>query len=162
MLKDPNPAAISITSIMAAVPLGDRGVRAQSSPRTGRICSCTDVAGQLAGDVNDFAGAAHHHDIRISRLAAGHPYLHYLHSLKPLDLDGHIHPPGRFDLLVRASGRHNGSRRDGPVSACECRLESVEKCRAKNLGTKLAEAIPRRRTHRSKPAGGLAKIGHSG
>jgi hypothetical protein len=44
-----------------------------------------DIPRQLAGDVNDLAGAAHCHDVRVGRLPGGQPDIHAL-RLKPFDL----------------------------------------------------------------------------
>src|SRR4051794_11426246 len=44
-----------------------------------------DVTGQLAGGVDNFAAAAHRHDMRVGRLSARHSDIH-ARRLKPLDL----------------------------------------------------------------------------
>src|SRR5438874_5422488 len=44
-----------------------------------------DVAGQLAGGVDDLAAATHRHDMRVGRLSARHSDIHTF-RLKPLDL----------------------------------------------------------------------------
>src|SRR5215472_3325693 len=60
-----------------------------------------DVAGQLAGGVDDLAAATHRHDMRVGRLSARHSDVHAF-RLKPLDLKNHS------ALLVRFApcGRH--------------------------------------------------------
>src|ERR1700747_2671466 len=44
-----------------------------------------DVAGQLAGGVDNLAAAAHRYDVRVGRLSTRHPDIHAF-RLKPLDL----------------------------------------------------------------------------
>src|SRR5690242_9762845 len=44
-----------------------------------------DVAGQLAGGIDDLAAAAHRHDVRVGRLSVRHSDIHAF-RLKPLDL----------------------------------------------------------------------------
>src|SRR6478609_2093650 len=50
-----------------------------------------DVAGQLAGGVNNLAAAAHRHDMRVGRLPARHSDIHAF-RLKPRDLNKEYFP----------------------------------------------------------------------
>jgi hypothetical protein len=69
-----------------------------------------DIAGQLAGGVDDLAGTAHRHDMRVGRLSARHPDIHAF-RLKPLDLKDHSTLLLRFDTM-RPALAHNTTRRD--------------------------------------------------
>src|SRR5467141_809789 len=71
-----------------------------------------DIAGQLAGGVDDLAGTAHRHDMRVGRLSARHSDVRAF-RLKPLDLEDHS------ALLVRFApcGRHWRIRRLGGIAA---------------------------------------------
>jgi len=89
-----------------------------------------DVAGQLAGGVDDLAGAADCHDVRIRRLPVGHPHIHPL-RLKPFSLKGHSHSPGCVHLLARHGSccRARGGGRVaayGPVCHSGCGFDWAE------------------------------------
>src|SRR5882757_8470063 len=57
-----------------------------------------DVAGQLAGGVDELAAAAHRHDVRVGRLSTRHSDIHAF-RLKPLDLRDHSALLVRFDTM---------------------------------------------------------------
>src|SRR5215813_5934035 len=71
-----------------------------------------DVAGQLAGGVDDLAAAAHRHNVRVGRLSARHSDTHAF-RLKPLDLENHS------ALLVRFApcGRPLAHKSAGGIAA---------------------------------------------
>src|SRR5205085_11358036 len=119
--RDPEIAHADVGALLELVDVGDKGVGLDDvgPGGTGRLEApvevlerlfhlrphvafadtvAIDVAGQLAGGVDDLAAAAHRHDVRVGRLSARHSDIHTF-RLKPLDLKHHC------ALLVRV--RHH-------------------------------------------------------
>src|SRR5262249_38742191 len=75
-----------------------------------------DIAGQLAGGVDDLAAAAHRHDVRVGRLSARHSDIHAF-RLKPLDLQNHSALLVTFALCGRHLTHKTGRRGSSLVPA---------------------------------------------
>jgi hypothetical protein len=69
-----------------------------------------DVAGQLAGGIDDLAAAAHRHGMGVGRLSARHSDVHAF-RLKPLDLEDHSALLSG-SALIRPALAHKTTRRD--------------------------------------------------